>query len=255
MIYEQDNQVGLFMNASNRKHVHMADNYYVARKLKLLRSFDKSAARVNRVLVSRYGKEQASILTKEARREYEAIIPHLPYVGPRNPLMIFIIPTGWYVASYRALRRHGRTVEEAGPLIYEMTEAYLKSIPAFVRRLIGYLWFSSLFLKRLKKRAADSQKRKYPGDYVLVYIEGDGKTFDYGIDYIECANCKFLRALGVDELTPYVCAGDKLASELLGWGLTRTMTIAQGHEKCDFRFKRGGKTHVPIPPSLNRTKS
>jgi hypothetical protein len=238
------------MNASNRKHVHMADNYYLSRKSTLLRRFDKATARVNHVLVSRYGEEHAGILTKEVRREYEAIIPHLPYIGPRNPLMIFFIPTGWHVGLYRVLQKQRRTVEEAGQVIYDMTEAYLKSIPAFVRRLIGYLWFSSLLMKRLKKRAVQSQKRKYPGDYVLVYIEGDGKTFDYGIDYIECANCKFLRALGADELAPYVCAGDKLASEFLGWGLTRTMTIADGHEKCDFRFKRGGKTRVKIPPSL-----
>jgi predicted ArsR family transcriptional regulator len=99
-----------------------------------------------------------------------------------------------------------------------------------------------------------SQKHKYPGDYVLQYIEGDGKTFDYGIDFLECANCKFLRTMGADELAPYVCAGDKLVSEFLGWGLTRTMTIADGHEKCDFRFKRGGETHVQIPSSLHRTK-
>ena len=238
------------MNVGNRKHMDTADNYYVSRKSTLLRRFDKATARVNHVLVSRYGKEQASILTKEARREYEAIIPHLPYIGPRNPLMIFFIPTGWHVGLYRVLQKQKRTVEEAGQVIYEMTEAYLKSIPAFVRRLIGYLWFSSLFLKRLKKRAVQSQKRKYPGDFVFKYIEGDGKTFDYGIDYVECANCKFLRAQGVDELAPYVCAGDKRASELLGLGLMRTMTLADGYEKCDFRFKRGGKTRVKTPQSL-----
>lgn len=238
------------MNTSNSKHVDIADNYYLSRKATLLKRFDKATARIYHVLVSRYGKEQASMLTKEARREYEAIIPHLPYIGPRNPLMVFFIPTGWHVGLYRVLQKQKRTVEEAGQVIYEMTEAYLKSIPAFVRRLIGYLWFSSLFLKRLKKRAVQSQKRKYPGDFVFKYIEGDGKTFDYGIDYIECANCKFLRALGVDELAPYVCAGDKRASELLGLGLMRTMTLADGYEKCDFRFKRGGKTRVKTPPSL-----
>lgn len=232
----------------------LADNYYLARKSTLLRRFDKATARVYHVLVSRYGKEQASMLTKEARQEYEAIIPQLPYIGPRNPLMFFFIPTGWHVGLYRVLQKQRGTVEEAGQVIYDMTEAYLRSIPASVRRLIGYLWFSSLLMKRLKKRAEASQKRKYPGDYVLVYIEGDGKTFDYGIDYIECANCKFLRAQGVDELAPYVCAGDKLVSEFLGWGLKRTMTIADGYEKCDFRFKRGGKTRVKIPSSLNKRK-
>lgn len=41
-----------------------------------------------------------------------------------------------------------------------------------------------------------------------------------------------------------MCMFDKAGSDLLGWGLTRTMTIANGNEKCDFRFKKHGKTNV-----------
>lgn len=95
-----------------------------------------------------------------------------------------------------------------------------------------------------------SQERKYAGGYVLAYVEGDGQDFDYGIDYIECASCKFLNDQGATELGPYVCAVDRVASEMLGWGLRRTMTLAEGGERCDFRFKKGGKTCVTIPQSL-----
>lgn len=77
-------------------------------------------------------------------------------------------------------------------MIYEMSETELKSIPGFVRRLIGYFWFSSWFSKRVKKRAKESQERAYPDSFVMRYIEGGGQNFDYGIDYIECANVKFL---------------------------------------------------------------
>ena len=52
------------------------------------------------------------------------------------------------------------------------------------------------------------------------------------------------------ELAPYVCAVDKVASEMMGWGLSRTMTLAEGREKCDFRFKKGGKTDVAMTQSL-----
>jgi hypothetical protein len=84
----------------------------------------------------------------------------------------------------------------------------------------------------------------------LAYVEGDGQDFDYGIDYIECASCKFLHEQDAAELGPYVCAVDKVASEMLGWGLRRTMTLAEGGVRCDFRFKKGGKTCVTIPQSL-----
>lgn len=75
-----------------------------------------------------------------------------------------------------------------------------------------------------------------------------------GIDYIECASCKLLNEQGATELGPYVCAVDKVASEMLGWGLRRTMTLAEGGERCDFRFKKGGETHVVVPQSLQALK-
>jgi hypothetical protein len=223
---------------------------YVSRKSRLLKDFDKSVARVKRMLISRFGEEQANALIRESRQEYEALIPQIPYIGDKNPLLIFLLPTSRYLAIYRVLQRQGRTVEDAGKLIYEMSEAELKAIPGVVRRVIGYLWFTRWFLGRLKKRATESQERKYPGGYVLTHVEGNGQDFDYGIDYTECASCKFLSVQNAFELAPYVCAVDKVASEMMGWGLSRTMTLAEGREKCDFRFKKGGKTDVAMPQSL-----
>ena len=36
--------------------------------------------------------------------------------------------------------------------------------------------------------------------------------------------------------------------QALGIGLTRTQTIGNGAQKCDFRFKKGGKTPKGWPP-------
>ncbi|MEJ2559208.1 MAG: L-2-amino-thiazoline-4-carboxylic acid hydrolase [Anaerolineae bacterium] len=159
------------------------------------------------------------------------------------------------LAKIATIQKHGRTVEEAGRLAYEIGEAEFEAIPGWVRRVIGVLWFSRWFTRRLQKRAASSQARKYSGGYVLAYVEGDGQDFDYGIDYIECASCKFLNDQGATELGPYVCAVDKVASEMLGWGLRRTMTLAEGGERCDFRFKKGRKTCVTIPQSLSQKEN
>ena len=228
----------------------MTDANYVSQKSQLLKDFDKSVARVKRVLISRYGEEQTNTLIRESRQEYEALIPQIPYIGSKNASLIFLFPTIRYLAIYRALQRQGRPVEDAGQLVYTMSEAEVKAMPGLVRRAIGCLWFSAWFMRRLRKRATESQKRKYVGDYVLTYVQGDGHNFDYGVDYTECASCKFLRAQDAFELAPYVCATDKVVSKMLGWGLSRTTTLAEGCEKCDFRFKKGGKTHVALPQSL-----
>jgi hypothetical protein len=228
----------------------MSRETYVSRRSQLLKDFDRSVSRVKRVLIARYGEEEANTLIEESRQEYEDLIPQIPYIGDRNPMLIFLLPASRYLAIYRTFQKHGRSVEEAGRLVYEIGEAELKAIPGWVRCVIGVLWFSPWFAKRLQKRAISSQEHKYPGGYVLAYVEGDGLDFDYGIDYIECASCKFLDEQDASELALYVCAVDKVASEMLGWGLCRTITLAEGGEKCDFRFKKGGKTRVTIPQSL-----
>lgn len=222
----------------------MRNNNYISCKKQLLRSFDRSIARSKRVFIDRYGKERANSLIRESRREYESIIPQIPFIGDKNPFLIFLLPTSRYLAIYRILLRRGLTVEEAGQIIYQMNEAELNSIPIIVRRIIGYLWFSPWLIRRFRKRAKESQERKYSGGYVLTFIEGDGQKFDYGFDYTECAGCKFLNEQNASEFSPFMCALDKAASEALGWGLTRTMTIADGFEKCDFRFKKEGKTNI-----------
>jgi hypothetical protein len=230
----------------------MKDDNYISRKPQLLKAFDRSIARSKQVLISRYGNEHANSLISETRLEYEIIIPQIPYIGNKSPFLIFLIPTSRCLAIYRVLRRTGLPVEETGQIICQMNEAEWKAIPILVRRIIGYLWFSPLFIWRLRKRAKESQNRKYPGGYVLTFIEGDGEKFDYGFDYIECAGCKFLNQQSAQEIAPFMCTFDQVASETLGWGLTRTTTIADGFEKCDFRFKKGGKTNITIPASVLR---
>lgn len=101
----------------------------------------------------------------------------------------------------------------------------------------------------------ESCQKDYPieqgiPDYVFNFVEGDGQTFDYGVYYLECASCKFLAKQGAPELAPYLCLVDILYSKALGWGLTRTMTLAEGAERFDFRFKKGGKTKVAVPASM-----
>jgi len=223
---------------------------YSSRKKQWLRSFDKLLARVQPWVKTWLGEEQASKFMREAQLEYEALIPRIPFIGNSLATLSFYKPVTRYLAVYRALQKQGRTVEEAGRLIYRMGTEEALAIPPLGRRVMEVLWFSRWLRKMVKKRAIDSQQRIYPADFVMNYVEGDGQEFDYGVDYTECANCKFLQAEKAFEIAPYVCATDKPISELMGWGLTRPNTIAEGFPTCGFRFKKGGATNVPIPQSL-----
>ncbi len=66
------------------------ENSYIPHKRRLLKSFDKSIERGEQTLIDYYGIERASSLINEARREYEIIIPRIPFIGHRSPFLLFL---------------------------------------------------------------------------------------------------------------------------------------------------------------------
>lgn len=230
----------------------MDTDYYLSRRVKLLKEFDKMVVRISGLLVSCYGDGPAQAMLNRARREYESLIPQIPYIGGRQPHTQFLISTAWFLSLYRILKCHGKDIQEVGTLAYQAGEAYLRAYPRFLRRLLGFMSFSSRYLDRLQRSAVGSQERRYPGDYVYHFVRGDGESFDYGVDYIECGTVKFLTQQGAPELAPYICPMDILYSQALGWGLSRTTTLAEGASRCDFRFAKGGETRVAVPEPLRR---
>lgn len=230
----------------------MDEGFYTSQKRKLLTEFDKAVKRFRSVFVGRFGDERGNQLAAEARRELEALIPQLPYIGGQQPFTQFLIVTAWALAFFKVLKRQGVSLEEYGRLNYEACRAFLDVYPRFAGRFVGQRVFSRRNLRDLPRRAAESQQREYPGDYVYAFVPGDGKTFDFGVDYLECGGCKFLTSQGVPELAAYLCPVDILYSEVFGWGLVRTMTLAQGYDRCDFRFKKGGETRVAVPKGMEQ---
>ena len=228
----------------------MSHDNYLYRKNQLMRTFDRLLARVQPSVAAWLGEEQALQFMQEARQEYEALIPRISYIGDNSLLLTFYFPVTRYLAVYRALQKQGQTLEDAGRLIFLIASNEARAIPYVGRRVMEALWFSRWVRNLAKKKAIKLEERRYPGNFVMRYVEGNGQEFDYGIDYTECANCKFLRAENAFELAPFVCATDKPISELFGWGLTRPKTIAEGFPICGFRFKKGGETNVPIPQAL-----
>jgi hypothetical protein len=224
-------------------------NYYVKRRKRLLWEFD-FVAKSARSVVGKHFTENADALLAETRREFERLIPQLPYVGGKQPFTEFVVFTGMLLALYRVAKAHGKTAEQTGELVFEIGRAIMQPPMVYLLRLIKMVNFSPRAWERMKQRATESHRREYPDGYVYDFIEGDGVTFDYGVDYLECASCKFLSKHGAPELAPYLCPVDILYSKAFSWGLTRTMTLAEGAPKCDFRFKRGGPTKVAVPSAM-----
>ena len=104
--------------------------------------------------------------------------------------------------------------------------------------------------ERRKRRSQDSQERKYIGDWVNEFVQGDGEAFDYGYDFSEWGAQKFYHSQGAGEFLPFYCFLDYSIRRTGGYGLERTVTLAEGHSKCDHCFKKDRKTELEWPPQF-----
>ena len=225
------------------------DDYYTSQKESLLRTFDGKAKRFAEILALHVDDQSTGGIIHATRRGFAGLIPEIPYIGGKeNGLTQDLIDCTMLLALYRVLRREGLRIEEIGQIVIEMEKRRAQSYPRLALKLLGKLIHSPLGRNRLKQTCRRSQERRYPGGWVSVYIDGDGTEFDFGIDYLECGLCKFFHQHDADEFTPYLCQFDYVQQRAMRTGFFRSMTLAEGAERCDFRWKRGADTRPGWPP-------
>lgn len=213
-------------------------NYYVAQKNRLLKNHDKLIKLGMDTFNERYGGCGEQIAA-EARREFEQLIPQIPYIGGKqNRLTDTLEQMTSLLALYRVLKARGVPVEEIGALVQQMVTAHIESFPSLARQMIGRFYMSRFWRKSTRKRALESQQRQYEGNFVYEVVEGDGEGFEWGVNYLECGVVKFFHQQAADEFTPYMCLIDYLVFPAMGVDLQRQGTIANGCTHCDFRFRR-----------------
>ena len=225
-----------------------AETYYETQKPKLLLYFNKTLQRMTGFFDSYFQDLHAHLLMGEFLNEYEILIPQFPYIGGENNLNNRdLIQSSWALIIYRVLHRRGKSLEEVGEFIYKSREALILTYPKILIRFYSWYRFTNIFKNKWRKFALETHKREHHDNFVVTFVEGNGKEFDYGYDYTECAIQKFFETQGASELLPYICATDIPVSKALNMGLKRTTTLALGGEKCDFRFKRGRETEERWP--------
>lgn len=197
-----------------------------------------------KVLSAHFGQDRAKTLIKDIRQEYQILAPGVPYIGGKENIFTEWLTYGaYFLAVYHVLKPLPQSVDQVGRIIYETYEM-MADYPEWLLHLIGSFKYSDRYVGQLKEAAAQSQKRKYPGDWVCSFVEGNGKGFDYGLDIKECGIHKFYRSHGAEALTPYLCLSDYVVSKAFGRGLVRYQTLAEGTQVCDFRYKKGRETFV-----------
>ena len=222
--------------------VKKVNSYYLAHSKELIAAFEGTNAGAKEYLAGKFGKKFADRVTKEASERFLSLLPNLPDVGGERNIDIEYIPiAAWYLAFYIPMRDRGKTAKDIGRMIYELNQYELSHMPKDKALAEGTHKFSHQHLEKMKKWAEWTQKKEYPANWVAELLRGDGKEYDFGYNYTECALVKMFKKHNVPEIAPYVCLNDFLRSKTLGTGLHRTKTIAQGDDICNFRYKKGRK--------------
>ena len=219
--------------------------YYTSHKETLLKDFERTSALMRDTLVSQFGADFTQELRDKVRKEYEALIPEIPFItgGRARMLNGFLLITAQELAAYKALNKLGKSPEEAWELCHQALRLRAETIPGWKRWLIRKLMFSKLVRMIVARRARQGQKGRF-GDFEIEYLSGTGEDFDLGVNYLQCGNHRFAMEHGGEAFAPYICMSDIALSDAMGWGLTRTQTLADGCDYCDFRLKEGAATRI-----------
>jgi hypothetical protein len=226
---------------------NLKSDYYILRKQELLQDFEKSAKRWRIVLSQNYGESLVESILQTSRERFLSFIPQIPYIGgDDNHLTVSLVGSVQCLAFYFGMKTRGKSAVEAGKVLYDavfVRGGEHDSRPSPSPRLSR-----EERMELRKQRAQRSQNREYAWDWVYEFVDGEGESFDYGYDFTECATQKVYQLHEAEEFLPFYCFLDFPKCELGGLGLTRTKTLAEGDECCNFRFKEGGTATQSWPP-------
>jgi len=231
------------------------NNYYLKVKPELMGEFKKVKTYLTKVLRSYFDQPKAERLLKETQLEFETLLPQLPYIGGEaNVFTASLVRAAWCLPLFRTLGKEGLPFREIGKIGYEQKEHDVESKSREKKRSVRKFYFSPGMRAFETERAEETQSGKYPGDFVSRYVEGDGETFDFGIDFLECGICKFFEPRNALKYVPFFCLGDYATYRAFGIGFKRTQTIVEGASFCDFRFRKDGETPRGWPPEQLKEK-
>ncbi len=225
-----------------------ASDYYLCRTDQYWKKLGRLFKSSKNILPKYMDVSSVESVSEETYREFKLLLSELPYIGGEENMLSFVFVSSAAALAYtRVLERYGFSVDLIGTILNEVYADVYTSLPGFARWLLRRAEFSSRHQQELQNFSKESQLRKYPDNWVMEFIKGDGIEFDYSCIYTECAVLRYYQKMGAENYMPYVCAMDLTSSHALGTGLHRTMTLYYGGNCCDFHYKNGRPSLPGIP--------
>lgn len=232
--------------------VKIVDNYYVKRKRKLMRNFEERIEILGDLLRRKFDNAKIDEIVSQLKAEFEKIIPEIPYIGgQKNPMTILIIGGMYDLAIFRILEKEGFTLREIGQIFYEYCDERNKLRKKGLEKIgkdPSQYPFEPEYTDMTRKMSEQSLKRQYPDDWIMDFVEGDGKLFEWGFNFSQCGIHKVYKRLGAEKYVPFLCLSDFSEANILGYGFTRTQILGCGAPICDHRYVKNLKTPRAWPP-------
>jgi hypothetical protein len=230
----------------------MSNNYYVKNKTKLMKRFEYSLKIAKDLLMERFTESKSEDLINQMRNKYEDILTKAPDVGGKKNLFVSIITDKLsLLAMLLILEKEGYGYREIGEFANNFTEIETKNGMERAEKKgmnLLDLYFNNTFFNSVKTHCNDTLRRKYPDNWVMEFVDGTNEEFDYGLNVSECAIHKVYKRLGAEKYAPFACLIDFAQAHVLGFGLSRSKSLANGALGCDHRYTKNGKTPKAWPP-------
>lgn len=213
----------------------------------MLRRFKKSAESLGNNLAQTYGAEYAREVRSDAIREFEALIPVLPYFGggSTNPFNFLVVVAARMVAFHRPMKARGKTAEDTILIFYDYFDDMFAKTPGAVRWLARKFIFSGLFLSIMKRVSGKMTRLNDPDGFEFSYHKGDGISCDWYFTAKRCGLVTFLEKQDCGELAPYCNLVDYIQSKALGMGVQFKSCLGAGDPTCEECMKEGRPTEMP----------
>ena len=149
-----------------------------------------------------------------------------------------------YLALHKALTQQGLNTDQTGPLCLEMMRREFGAVSKLKAKTMGAAMFTKLAVRKSAREGAP--KTDSPAQFKFDIVEDDQSPKGWAMNVTQCPICHLTKLHDAQDFTPVICAADRIMSDVYGWGLKRTQTIASGASHCDFRFRKGAETEVEI---------
>ena len=209
--------------------------YYTNHQAKLVKKFKKTLKRFEPRLSAQYGQTFAEIINSEAMAYFIELIPRIPHYETAFYRPIILL-NAQLIAIVKAMKKHGKTVEDVLRIQADFFEEDYRRIPGFV----GRIYVSRLAGYFLDKTAKKGAEEGWETEVVRGTTTDD---FDLSVVTKKCGLVEYLKSEGMTDYLKYCNFSDFIMFPVMNIGLRQPCTIEEG--QCVYFMKYKGQTEIP----------